>query len=353
MSVLARLRLPREAFVLEVAFELQARKICALFGPSGCGKTSILRCLAGLEPDTSGTLLVNGELWQNGRRSVPTHRRALGYVFQEASLLPHLTVQKNLEYGWQRTRGQRKDFAATVDLLGLLALLPRLPQQLSGGEQQRVALARALLANPQLLLMDEAISSLDSAGRQEIMPWLKQVHQQLPIPMLFVTHALDEVLQLADEVILLEQGKIRAHDALSHALTRLDLPFAHRTDAESLIPATVRDSEAVFHLVNLDSPFGPLAMVHAPLHAGQQVQLRIRARDVSITKHATRESSILNIFPVQIAEIALDQPGHALLCLCAHETRLLARITAKSAQTLGLQAGQQVYAQIKGVALVK
>lgn len=368
-SATARLHLARKDFVLDVQFELRPDRICALFGPSGSGKTSILRALAGLEPGVSGEVIVNGKLWQNAQTSLPTHQRPLAYVFQEASLLPHLTVQQNLEYGWKRAwprdKAQREAFAATVAWLGLQGMLGRKPQQLSGGEQQRVALGRALLSRPQLLLMDEAISSLDAASKQEIVPWLKQVQQQWHIPMLYVTHAMEEVLQLADDVILLERGKIRAQRPLAEALTSLDLPFAHSLDAESLIVASVRACEEAFRLVQLDSAFGPLSMVHPPLPLGQQVQLRIRARDVSITRHATPESSILNIFPVQIRQIEFDHPGQVLLLLHAQnapgvahrhgqpDTLLLARITAKSAHLLDLQVGQQVFAQIKGVALVK
>lgn len=360
MSLHARLRLPRKDFVLDVQFDLQPDRICALFGPSGCGKTSILRALAGLEPAASGRIQVNSVLWQDEREFLPPHRRALGYVFQEASLLPHLNVQQNLAYGWRRIApAQRRNMTAVIDLLGLGHLLTRAPQQLSGGEQQRVAIARALLTNPQCLLLDEALSSLDSTSKQEILPYLKQVQQHTQMPLLYVTHAMDEVMQLADEIILLEHGKIRTHEALATALTRFDLPFAHQADAESLIPATVRDSDAAFHLVHLDSAFGALSMVHAPLAVGQQVQLRIRARDVSIARHAASESSILNIFPVEIRQINLAQPGLALISLAAQSVpplsaqTLLARITARSAQQLDLRSGEQVYAQIKGVALVQ
>ena len=356
MSLHAHFRLPRKDFVLEVQFDLPPNRICALFGPSGCGKTSILRALAGLEPAATGRIEVNSTLWQDERQFLPPHRRELGYVFQEASLLPHLNVQQNLAYGWRRIApAQRSDMKELIDLLGLDHLLARSPVQLSGGEQQRVAIARALLTNPQCLLLDEALSSLDSASKLEILPYLKQVQQHMHIPLLYVTHAMDEVMQLADDIILLERGHIRTHEALATALTRFDLPFADNADAESLIPATVQDCEAAFHLVHLDSAFGPLAMVHAPLPRGQQVQLRIRARDVSLTRQAASASSILNIFPVEICQINLEQPGLALISVVAQTmpTRpLLARITAKSAQQLDLQPGEKVYAQIKGVALV-
>jgi molybdate transport system ATP-binding protein len=232
-----------------------------------------------------------------------------------------------------------------------------------------VAIARALLTNPKLLLMDEAISSLDHASKQEIMPYLKQIHQQLHIPMLYVSHAMDEVMQLADDMILLDGGRIIANDTLPALLLRQDLPFAHSDDAETLITAQVRNNDADFHLVHLDSAFGPLHIVNDALPEGQSVKLRIRAKDVSITRQINQESSILNIFPVRVKAINADRPGLILLSLQAGEShgtsnenshgnsyrnsQLLARITAKSAHNLGLCLNCQVFAQIKGVALVK
>ncbi len=363
MNAHAKLHLSRNNFTLDVEFTLQAGRICALFGRSGSGKTSILRSISGLERHPHNRLQVDGEIWQDAHQFLPPHRRALGYVFQEPSLLPHLSVRENLEYGWQRTpvNERHTPFAKVCDWLGLSQLLQRQPGQLSGGEQQRVALARALLSSPKLLLMDEAISSLDHDSKQEIMPYLKQIQQQLHVPVLYVSHAMDEVMQLADDLILLESGRISANDTLSNLLTRHDLPFAHADDAETLITAQVRSNETDFHLVHLDSAFGPLSLISTEISPGTQVKLRIRAKDVSITRQIGTESSILNIFPVQIKQISADRPGSILLSLESRKLpdastpapQLLARITAKSAHNLDLCLNCPVFAQIKGVALVK
>jgi molybdate transport system ATP-binding protein len=348
------LTLNRPRFQLAARFTLPPGRICALFGPSGSGKTSILRCLAGLEPACRGEIVVDGSVWQDQTTCLPTHRRALGYVFQEAGLLPHLTVQQNIEYGWQRMPPeQRQPLDPLYPLLGLTPLLARRPGHLSGGERQRVALARALATRPQLLLIDEALSNLDLASRQEIMPYLKQVHRQWQIPMLYVSHAFDEVVQLADDLMLLDQGKIIAHDRLESLLIRLDLPLAHRDEAETVIAARVVEHEAGFALLHLDSPFGRLRMVHPPLPVGEPVRLHLRARDVSLSREQAQESSILNIFPLQIEQIAEDRPGQCLISLSGNGARLLSRITAKSVAQLGLESGQMVFAQIKGVALLQ
>ncbi|MEN9868625.1 MAG: hypothetical protein RL748_4215 [Pseudomonadota bacterium] len=352
----AKFYLPRQNFDLDLAFTLEPGRICALFGPSGAGKTSVLRALAGLEPQCRGSLQVGTQCWQDARHSWPTHQRPLGYVFQEASLLAHLSVLGNLEYGWRRTPSAQRcsnpeEMAAR---LGISHLLARQVAQLSGGERQKVAIARALLTAPQLLLMDEALASLDSASKQTIVPFLKQIQQQTRLPVLYITHALDEVMQLADDIILLDQGKMLAQGALPAILTRFDLPLAHLDHAESLVSATVLAHEAAYHLLHLESDFGPLQMVHGPLAPGQRVKIRIRAKDVSISRDSTQESSILNRLPIEIVQMDADQPGSVLLLLHnprQPESQMLARISAKSSHTLGLAPGQRVFAQCKGVAL--
>jgi molybdate transport system ATP-binding protein len=358
MSILARLALTRPNFNLDVSLDLPGRGISALFGPSGSGKTSILRCLAGLDRNVGGRVEVAGDIWQDDTRFVPPHQRQIGYVFQEASLLPHLSVQRNLEYGWRRTPPalRRISLARAGELLGLGHLLARMPYNLSGGERQRAAIARALLTSPRLLLMDEPLSGLDQASKQEILVYLKRLHAELDIPLLYVSHALDEVVQLADNMVLLEAGKVRASGPVGHLLTRLDLPFAHEDEAQSLIEARVTSFDPQFHLHYLACPFGPLSIVQAAgqvaLQAGQWVRVRIGARDVSIALHARHDSSILNSFPAYISAIDPDRPGQVLLSLNANQTGLLARITAKSASALRLAVGQQIIAQVKGVALV-
>ena len=363
-TIQAKIRLPLSDFALDCAFELHPERICVLFGPSGSGKTSVLRCLSGLEPACQGRVQVGNEIWQDQQHCLAPHRRAIGYVFQEASLLPHLSVLGNLEYGWQRTPpDQRRTTPADMaERLNIGHLLTRHSAQLSGGERQKVAIARALLSAPQLLLMDEAISSLDSANKQAILPWLKQLQQQFRLPILYVTHAMDEVMQLADDLILLERGQIKAQGPLPTLLTRLDLPLAHQEEAESLILARVHSHDSEFHLLHLDSDFGPVHMVNPPLPVASQVKLRIRAKDVSLVRKpglistTEQQTSILNTLPVEITQIDADRPGSVLLVLrnpLRPEGQLLARISAKSAHAMNLALGQQVLAQFKGVALAQ
>ncbi len=206
------LRWQRPGFALEVALELPGQGVTALFGPSGCGKTTCLRAIAGLER-AQGRVVVNGQVWQDDARRqwLPTHRRGLGYVFQEASLFAHLSVLQNLHYGLKRTPVQRRrvGLEQAIELLGIGHLLQRQPQSLSGGERQRVAIARSLATSPQLLLMDEPLSALDAARKAEVLPYLQSLQQHLQIPMLYVSHAADEVAQLAQHVVLLEGGRVR------------------------------------------------------------------------------------------------------------------------------------------------
>ena len=360
MTITVQLHLPLSDFALECAFELAPDRICVLYGPSGSGKTSVLRCISGLEPGCQGRVQVGTEIWQDKQCFLPPHRRAVGYVFQEASLLPHLSVLSNLEYGWRRTApAQRRGTPGEIaTLLDMNHLLGRQTGQLSGGERQKVALARALLSAPKLLLMDEALSSLDSVSKQAIVPLLKRIQKQFTLPILYITHALDEVMQLADDIILLERGKIRAQGALPTISTRLDLDLAHQDDAESLLLATVRSHEAQFHLLHLDSDFGPIYLVHPPLPIASLVKLRIRAKDISLMRTFPPESSILNLLPVEIHQMDADRPGSMLLVLRTpgnpgSTSQLLARISAKSAHTLHLTVGQKVIAQFKSVALTQ
>ena len=247
MSIEARFSLTYPAsasptFALDVNLQLPAQGITALFGPSGSGKTSLLRCIAGLEKVKTGHLIVNGECWQKTGFFLPVHRRALGYVFQEASLFPHLTVQGNLDYG--ATRSQRHqatpvDQRNIVELLGIGHLLLRKPERLSGGERQRVAIARALLAAPKLLLMDEPLAALDFERKREILPYLERLRDELAIPVLYVSQAPDDVAGLADHLVVMKEGRAVASGPLAEMLTRLDLPIRLGEDAGAILDATV------------------------------------------------------------------------------------------------------------------
>jgi len=351
----ARFALAYPGFELQADIKLPARGITGLFGPSGSGKTTLLRCIAGLERTTGGMLRVHDEVWQDGAKFMPVHRRRLGYVFQEASLFPHLSVRRNLEYGLQRIpQVERKvQLEQVVEWLGLNKLIDRNnPASLSGGERQRVAIGRAVLTSPRLLLMDEPLSSLDTASKQEILPYLERLHGELEIPVLYVSHALDEVVRLADHLVLLEQGRVIASGALNDTLSRLDLPTAHLDDAGAVIEAKVAVHDEAYHLTRLDFSGGNLWVSKLERPSGVIVRARVLARDVSIATTAPHGSSISNILAARITDIRDQGPDRMMLRLeVGDENVLLSRITRRSRDQLGLAVGMAVFAQVKSVAL--
>lgn len=354
-----RLHLKYSAFALEVDLHLPGRGVTALYGRSGSGKTTCLRCIAGLERAADGFVQVNDEVWQDSRSGlfVPPHKRALGYVFQEASLFPHLSVRANLEFGLKRIpRAQRRvDMAQATELLGIGHLLERHPQHLSGGERQRIGIARALLTSPRLLLMDEPLAALDSKRKSEILPYLERLHDELDIPVLYVSHAQDEVARLADHIVLLSEGKALASGPIAETLARLDLPLALGDDAGVVISGKVSAYDAHYQLLSLQLPGSALHMrvAHAPLALGKALRIKVQARDVSLNLQAEEHSSILNRLPVTvIQEIAADNNAHVLVRLDAGGTPLLARITRFSRDQLQLHPGQTLWAQIKAVAVL-
>lgn len=361
----ARLRLQRPTpdgtgqapgFLLDVDLHLPGHGVTALFGPSGCGKTTCLRAMAGLER-AQGRVAVNGEVWQDDttRQWRPTHQRALGYVFQEASLFPHLNVQRNMEYGLRRVPAHRQRVALeqAVELLGLGALLARMPQTLSGGERQRVAIARALAASPRVLLMDEPLAALDMARKAEVLPYLERLHRLLDIPVLYVTHAQSEVARLAAHLVLLDGGRAIAQGPTATLMARTDLPLAQGDDAAALIEGRVLQHDARDHLLTVAFAGGQLQLVSTrACTPGEPVRLRVPARDVSLARTRALDSTILNLLLARIARLAPDGPGQVLVQLDAGGTPLLARITQRSCAALGLAEGQEVFAQVKGVALV-
>lgn len=354
MSIEVGLKLQQEDFSLDVDLSIPAGGISALFGPSGCGKTTLLRAIAGLERQARGTLRVNGMRWQDQGFFLPPHRRSLGYVFQEASLFPHLNVQHNLEYGLKRVaNGERKvSLDSAIELLGIGQLLDRKPHQLSGGERQRVAIARALAVSPSLLLMDEPLAALDMVRKQEILPYLESLHSRLEIPVIYVSHSPDEVARLADHLILMTNGTISASGPIADMLTRVDLPLAQGNDAEALIEATVAKHDPAYELTYLDFPGGRFTVGRKDLPVGTKVRLRVIARDVSITLEKQSGTSILNIFPASVDEIVPTGSAQVTVRLLAGGVPLLSRITRKSASMLELAPGKQVYAQAKTVALL-
>ena len=353
-GIRADFKLQLERFALDVSFSAPNQGVTALFGPSGSGKTTLLRCIAGLER-AAGSLHINGEVWQDKARFVPVHKRPLGYVFQEASLFPHLSVRANLEYGLKRIppSERRVPLEQVTEWLGLERLIERGdPAKLSGGERQRVAIGRALLTSPRLLLMDEPLSALDTGSKQEILPYLERLHRELNIPVLYVSHALEEVTRLADHLVLLEQGRVIASGALNETLARLDLPTAHLDDAGAVIEAAVALHDEKYHLTRLDFPGGQLWVGKVDRPFGSMVRARVLARDVSIATQVPQGTSINNILKARIEEIRDEGPDKVIVRMTVGEKNmLLSRITRRSRDHLGLVVGMEVFAQAKSVVL--
>ena len=356
-AIEARFAVSYAGFRLDVDLRLPGRGVTALFGHSGSGKTTLLRCVAGLEPAARGRLVVNGECWQDDARGiqVPTHRRELGYVFQEASLFPHLSVRRNLEFGLRRIPAavRRVQLDHAVALLGIEAMLERMPERLSGGERQRVGMARALLTSPRILLMDEPLAALDHKRKQEILPYLERLHDELDIPVLYVSHSPDEVVRLADHVVMLGEGKVMAAGELHATMARLDLPTAFTEDAGVVIDGTVAAHDDHYHLTRLDFAGGAVWVQRQPVALGRRLRFRIHARDVSLADHKVEGTSIVNLIAVTVKEVVgADSPAHVLVGLDAGGTALIARITRRSSAQLGLRPGLRMWAQIKSVALL-
>ena len=376
----ARLTLARRDFTLDVALQLPERGITALFGPSGCGKTTVLRALAGLER-AAGRVALGDEVWQDDASGQwrPTHQRPLGYVIQEAALFPHLDVRANLAYGRKRSRAAdglaTDDPAASgfaldsvIDLLGIAPLMARRPATLSGGERQRVAIARALATAPRLLLMDEPLAALDAPRKAEILPYLERLHRTLALPIVYVTHAMDEVARLADHLVLLDAGRVRAAGPLAELLAQPDLPLARQDDAGVVIAATVAEHDRAYGLSRVQFEGGTLWVGQTSAAPGEGVRARVLARDVSVTRQAPLQTSVINVLPVVLESMQADRSTALLQLRVGHAggdaggdagraagptpVRLLARITRRSGDTLALQPGDALFAQIKGVALM-
>ncbi|MEW8068009.1 MAG: molybdenum ABC transporter ATP-binding protein, partial [Candidatus Thiodiazotropha endolucinida] len=329
--------------------------VTALFGPSGSGKTSVLRAVAGLERTTQGLVRVNGETWQDESRFLPVHRRPIGYVFQEASLFPHLSVRENLQYGMRRvSEAQRQiPFHDVVELFGISALLPRATARLSGGERQRVAIARALLTSPRLLLMDEPLSALDHAAKQTILPYLERLHDEFAIPSLYVSHDPNEVARLADHMVLLDEGRVTAQGEAAPLLTRLDMPLSGYDDASALLVGNVTSHDHSYHLTWITLQGNRIAVPREDLPVGRHARVQIQARDVSLSLRAHTDTSILNILPVRVIDTRDISPTQVLVRLELEDGQtLLSRITRRSAMGMGIREGMQLYAQVKSVALL-
>ena len=356
MSIIARFQHAYPDFSLNTNLNLPGSGITVIFGHSGSGKTTLLRCIAGLQKPTHGYLQVNQQLWQDSDNDffMPTHQRSLGYVFQDANLFPHLNVSQNLQFGLKRLpkNAVPLNLAEICDLLGIQHLMQRMPDNLSGGEKQRVAIARALVLNPQILLLDEPLAALDSARKQEILPYLQTLHQRLKIPMLYVTHSPQELAQLADYVVIMRRGGVQIQGDLNQAINHIDAPQAKDRDASSIWQTQLISHDEHYHISCVAFSGGVMELPLVNAAVGSSLRLQIYASDVSICLKQPTQTSILNTLPAKICNLTQLTAGQTLVQLQVGDSPLLARITCKSKQQLGLNIGMTVYAQIKGSSIL-
>ena len=348
-----KIKVQLESFMLDANFSIPDRGITVVFGPSGSGKTTLLRAIAGLEKSDKGFLKIGDSVWQKGEDFLATHKRQIGYVFQDAALFDHLDVKGNLNFVVKRAIGLKEDFIESIhNLLEIKTLLNRKTTQLSGGERQRVAIARALLTNPKILLLDEPLSALDLKRKNEILPYLDSIHNDLEIPILYVTHSQDEMSRLADHLLLIEDGNIIGSGPVNDMLTRFDMPLSHGGEAVSIIEAEVLKRDSEFNLMHLDFLGGQFIVPDNGFPVQTKVRIRVVARDVSLTKSKQVDTSILNIFPAMVQEIVNEGEAQVMVRLQIKDTILLACITRKSSYKLRLEKGSEVFVQVKSVAIL-
>jgi molybdate transport system ATP-binding protein len=346
-------------FQLDARFSAPTAGIIALYGRSGAGKTSLVNAIAGLLTPDRGRIAIEGDTLysSDGRIDLPPRRRRVGYVFQEGRLFPHFSVRSNLNYGAANGGGEIK-FEAVAALLGLEPLLDRRPADLSGGEKQRVAIGRALLSQPRILLMDEPLASLDEARKAEIMPFIERLHAELKIPIVYVSHDMDENMRLADTLVLMDAGRVAAVGPVEELTSRLDLqPLTGRYDAGAVIRATVAGHDLNFGLSELAFPGGRLRVSRLGLPLGTPVRARIRANDVALANAKPEQISIRNILAARVIEIAPDRENANIvdvrLRLGTQEQGaiLWSRITLRASRELELAVDKPVFALVKAVAL--
>lgn len=350
-----RYQLTRAAFSLDVDLELSMQGVTGVFGPSGAGKTTLLRCMAGLEKCDAGRLVVDGTAWEDSSASVKraSHQRQIGYVFQEARLFPHMNVSRNLEYGLRRSAAGSSafDLDYVVNLLALKNLLDRKPVTLSGGEVQRVAIGRALLCSPKMLLMDEPLAALDEAHKEEVLPFIERLHAELKMPIVYVSHNIDEICRLCDQLVVMDAGRVITQGDLQSVLLQTEQPMLSGKEAGTVLFGRIREYDLAFDLTRVETAGSQLWV---PGHFGSssaELRLRVRANDVSICLERPANTSILNVMPAKIERVQEESGASVLAHLRAGDDHILARITRRSWSELGLQPGDSVFAQIKSIAV--
>lgn len=372
MSLSVDITIVKNDFTLRASFISPSHGITAIYGPSGCGKTTLLRSIAGLEKAVVGSISMNGDHWLGGGATKPAHQRSIGYVFQDNYLFSHLNVRNNLLYGLKRTPKEKRriEFSEAVTLVGVEKLIDKSVSDLSGGERQRVAIARALLSGPEILLMDEPMAALDYQSKSDILPYLEQLHETLSIPILYVSHATDEIARLADYIVLMDHGSTYKQGPLLETVSDIDSPLAEQANAFSILEGKVVENivEAATEnttknttkntrdhlLTTLDIDGKTFFIPATGLLPGIGVRIRIVAKDVSLCLDRPMRTSILNILETTIVDIRDNtSKGQCMVKLAVGNQYLLARISTYSRQHLALSVGDNVFAQIKAVAMVR
>jgi molybdate transport system ATP-binding protein len=353
----AKFQMTYPEFNLDIDLNLPARGVTVVFGPSGSGKSTLLRCLSGLEKAPSGYLKLADQVWQDEEIFVPVHKRKIGLVFQESRLFPHLNIQENLLYGYQRTQPNERNLhlAEVVQVLGLAELLKRSPYKLSGGERQRVAIGRALLTSPKLLLMDEPLASLDMQRKAEIIPFIKKIEDEFKTPIIYVTHSMNEVLQLVDTMVILNSGKVMNWGPVEKVFSDVGLrEVVGDEQMGAVLETMVSEHDEEFGLTRLNFMGQILNVPKQNIPAGQNLRVHIHSKDVSLsTAPPAGATSVLNILQAKVAKIGvLDPKGYSVDIELDAGHPILATITRKSLANLNLKPGQPVFAHIKAIKMV-
>jgi molybdate transport system ATP-binding protein len=340
---------------LAVDVTVPARGVTAIFGRSGAGKSSLVNAVAGVIRPDSGIIRVGERVFFDSAThvDVPIEQRGIGYVFQDARLFPHLSVAGNLRYGLRRARGARPvDWHSVIEVLGLQSLLERRPHHLSGGERSRVALGRALLRQPALLLMDEPLASLDAPRKAEVLPYIEALAQEFALPVLYVSHSIEEVTRLAQHLVIISEGRTVASGELTDIMSRAEhAPLIGRYESGSVLDCEVMQHNAHYQLSTLRFADGQLRVPCIDLPEGAPVRVRIRARDVAVALSRPMDVSIVNKMPGRVQSITPREGPYADVVVNLGSTALRALITRESCDRLGLQPGTAVWAMVKSVAL--
>lgn len=349
----------KKGFLLDVSLEIPASGVTVIWGESGSGKTSLLRCMAGLDRSPKGKLIICGDTFQDAEDFIPTHKRNIGYVFQEPSLFTNLNVRENLEFGLRRRKGGKTNKISSpenddiLNVMGIGHIVDRMPHELSGGELQRVAIARTLMQKPKILLMDEPLSSLDQKRKLEIFPFLERLKKSTNIPIVFVTHSIEEAARLADYAVALANGKSLQQGPISEVLSSNDSRINLANDTSVIVFGVVKELDTRWGLTRVEVPGGEIWISGEQFKQEDRIRLRILAKDVSLTLSAHQDSTILNKLKATVTNISPDSdPAMSLVRLSVGDTVIVSRITRRSASTLCLAVGSNVWAQIKSAAVL-